>query len=94
MYRGTFKDIDNNEYTVDIIPKGTEGHVDEIILSSNPVTINRKSDNLFTEIKSLSCTIEIVTDKILADLYSSNLKDVEVNVYLHSIKITFVGAKL
>lgn len=87
MYRGTFKDIDNNEYTVDIIPKGTEGHVDEIILSSNPVTINRKSDNLFTEIKSLSCTIEIVTDKILADLYSSNLKDVEVNVYLQSIKI-------
>lgn len=87
MYRGTFKDIDNNEYTVDIIPKGTEGHVDEIILSSNPVTISRKSDNLFTEIKPLSCTIEIVTDKILTDLYSSNLKDVEVNVYLQSIKI-------
>ena len=87
MYRGTFKDIDNNEYTVEIIPKGTEGHVDEIILSSNPVTINRKSDNLFDEIKSLSCTIEIVTDKILTDLYSSNLKDVEVNVYLHSTKI-------
>lgn len=87
MYRGTFKDINNSEYTVEIIPKGTEGHVEEITLSANPVTISRKSETLFTELKPLGCTIEIVTDKILPDLYSSNLKDVEVNIYYQSVKI-------
>lgn len=87
MYRGTFKDINNSEYTVEIIPKGTEGHVEEITLSANPVTISRKSETLFTELKPLGCTIEIMTDKILPDLYSSNLKDVEVNIYYQSVKI-------
>lgn len=87
MYRGTFKDINNSEYTVELIPKGTEGHVEEITLSNNPVTISRKSDTLFTELKPLGCTIEIVTDKILPDLYSDNLKDVEVNIYYQSVKI-------
>lgn len=87
MYRGTFKDINNSEYTVEIIPKGTEGHVEEITLSANPVTISRKSESLFTELKPLGCTIEIVTNKILPDLYSANLKDVEVNIYYHSLKI-------
>ena len=87
MYRGTFKDINNSEYTVEIIPKGTEGHVEEITLSANPVTISRKSETLFTELKPLGCTIEIMTDKILPDLYSDNLKDVEVNIYYQSVKI-------
>jgi hypothetical protein len=87
MYRGTFKDINNSEYTVELIPKGTEGHVEEITLSANPVTISRKSETLFTELKPLGCTIEIVTDKILPDLYSDNLKDVEVNIYYQSVKI-------
>lgn len=87
MYRGTFKNINNDGYTVEIIPKGTEGHVDEITLSANPVTISRKSESLFSEIKPLSCTIEIMTDKILPNLYSKNLKDVTVNVYNRNLKV-------
>ena len=86
MYRGTFKDVENNEYIVEIIPVGTQGTVNEISFSSNPVVINRKSDNLFTELKPLGCTIEIMTDKILPDLYSNNLKDVTVDIYYNTYK--------
>lgn len=81
MYVGYFKDIDNRDYRVEIIPKGTENTTIELTLSDNPVTITQKSEGLFTEIKSSGCTIEVVTSEILNDLYSINNTDVEVYVY-------------
>lgn len=81
MYIGYFKDKDNRDYHVEIIPKGTEDTIIELTLSSEPVVITQKSDGIFTEIKSKGCTIEILTPEIIEDLYSENEKDVEVLVY-------------
>ena len=56
MYIGYFKDINNHDYSVKIIPSGTEGTEKEITLSDNPVTITQKSDGLFDELKLTGCT--------------------------------------
>ena len=48
MYIGYFQDIDANDYTVKIIPVGTESTTTEITLSATPVIITQKSDVLFT----------------------------------------------
>ena len=39
MYIGYFQDIDENNYTVKIIPERTESTTTEIALSANPVVI-------------------------------------------------------
>ena len=81
MYIGYFKDINNHDYSVKIIPSGTEGTENEITLSDNPVTITQKSDGLFDELKLTGCTVEILSKEIYPDMYSSGVKDVKVEVY-------------
>ena len=81
MYIGYFKDINNNNYSVKIIPSGTEGTENEITLSDNPVTITQKSDGLFDELKLTGCTVEILSKEIYPDMYSPGVKDVKVEVY-------------
>ena len=87
MYIGYFQDIDENNYTVKIIPAGTESTTTEITLSSNPVVITQKSDGLFSEIKPLGCTIEILASDLYPDMYAINEKNVEVFVYADSTVI-------
>ena len=78
MYVGQFKDINENLYSVIISPKSSANERIEIILSDNPVTITQNSDNIFKEIKPLSCTIEIVSNNIYPDMYAVDAKDVSV----------------
>ena len=87
MYIGYFQDIDKNDYTVKIIPAGTESTTTEITLSANPVVITQKSDGLFSEIKPLGCTIEILSSYIYPDMYATNERNVEVFVYAGSTVI-------
>ena len=87
MYIGYFQDIDENNYTVKIIPARTESTTTEIALSANPVVITQKSDGLFSEIKPLGCTIEILSAYIYPDMYATNERNVEVIVYADSTVI-------
>ena len=87
MYIGYFQDIDENNYTVKIIPARTESTTTEIALSANPVVITQKSDGLFSEIKPLGCTIEILSSYIYPDMYATNERNVEVFVYADSTVI-------
>ena len=80
MYVGQFKDINENLYSVIISPKSSATERIEIILSDNPVTITQNSDNIFKEIKPLSCTIEIISNIIYPDMYAVDAKDVSVVV--------------
>ena len=87
MYIGYFQDIDENNYTVKIIPARTESATTEIALSAKPVVITQKSDGLFSEIKPLGCTIEILSAYIYPDMYATNERNVEVLVYAGSTAI-------
>lgn len=87
MYIGYFQDIDENNYTVKIIPARTESTTTEIALSATPVVITQKSDGLFSEIKPLGCTIEILSAYIYPDMYATNERNVEVIVYADSTVI-------
>ena len=87
MYIGYFQDIDKNNYTVKIIPARTGSTTTEITLSANPVVITQKSDGLFSEIKPLGCTIEILSSYIYPDMYATNERNVEVFVYAGSTVI-------
>lgn len=90
MYIGYFQDINKVNYTVKIIPRGTASTTTEIMLSGQPVIISQKSDGLFSEIKSLGCTIEILTSELYKDLYASGIQDVEVFV-LKGSTVLFEG---
>lgn len=74
LYQGQFKSLENNNnklYQVDIITNQDDNDVTNIKLShQSPVIISNDSDGLFAPIKASSCTITIITDQIIPDLYS------------------------
>lgn len=81
MYRGYFKDIDNREYKVEFYNNGTNPTSwTEIILADTPVIITQDSEDLFTEIKPLSCTVNILTSDIIEFLYSEEYTHKRVTV--------------
>lgn len=90
MYVGYFSDLDNVEYTVRIIPKGSSNSETEIKLSGSPVVLTQKSDGLFSEIKPVGCTIEILTECVYEDMYANGIHDVEV-IILMGEKVIFEG---
>lgn len=65
---------------------------EELTLGDSPVIINQNSDGLLSPIKSLSCTIKIVTDHIIEELYTTSITDAAVIVYNETTKeFLFVG---
>lgn len=84
LYRAQFKQLENHDgklYEVDLITNNDDTQTTEIKLSFNsPVIIRTESDGLFTPIKSRSCTISIITDEIIDDLYTGENHGVFVQV--------------
>ena len=81
IYKGIFKDIDETAYTViiDAHINGTSTE-EEITMGESPCIISSSSDDIFSPIKSRSCTLEILTKRWLFDLYSSTAKGIPVRV--------------
>lgn len=81
MYRGYFKDIDDREYKVEFYKNHTTTTTwSEITLATEPVIITQNSSDLFSEIKPLSCTVNILTPDIIDFLYSENYMSKKVTV--------------
>lgn len=62
-YTGTFRDIDNNEYTVQIVTNQSVSQTMEIILSSSPfeTEMDASDDNIYKPVKYQSATVSVVT---------------------------------
>lgn len=81
VYKGQFSDIQDNIYYVTVDAHLiSDSQEKEIIFSENPCIIESQSDDIFSPIKSRSCTIEILTQEWLFDLYSPIAKGVSVTV--------------
>lgn len=79
-YHSTFKNNQNQPIEVGIyVPSQTSDDI-EITLSDEPVIITQESDGLFSPIKSCSCTINIMTDEALWDLYTTDPQSIMVYV--------------
>lgn len=81
-YFGYYKDLDENEIEVQFY-LNTEDCVDveEILLSTEPVSITYETDDdPYKLLKLSSATIRIVTPKLLTDLFVSNPLNVKVEV--------------
>jgi len=73
--------VNNNDQLINvtILIYGSSGDY-ELTLADEPVVITQESSGLFAPIKSQSCTINILTDSALWDLYTTDPKGVFVNV--------------
>lgn len=94
-YTGTFKSIKEHTIKVTIIPQGSESETAQDVLKfsgNNPVVISQVSDGLFSPIKSRTCTVSLVTDEPLLDLYTTSPKGVKLIVDdLDDVIRLFVG---
>lgn len=70
-YIGDFKDIAENAYQIQIFTIKGDGDL-HLTLTDTPVIITNESNGLFSPIKSQSCTISILTDEALLDLYTTD----------------------
>lgn len=81
LYKAYFKDIQNTYYNVEIRTPEYPNSQMEITLTGDPVTITQDEGDLFAPIKARSCTINILTDGGLYDLYTCDPQGVSVKIY-------------
>lgn len=81
LYYGYFSDTRRHPYVVYITTNNSATQSQEITLSDTPCVISQVSDGIFSPIKSRTCTIEIVTEEAIDDLYSPYAHGVEVEVF-------------
>ena len=81
-YSGQFKNIQEETYTIEIESQiaNPVSETIELTFGETPCVITTESDGMFSPIKSRSCTIDIITDSWLFDLYSPTAKGVQVRV--------------
>ena len=84
-YIGTFKDIDNNAYTVQIITSQSEGVTSEIVLAESAfkTEMDQSDDNIYKPVKYQSATVSIVTkdeSDYMFNLYSGSAKRTELKL--------------
>jgi len=70
-YLHSLENHNNKRYSIQIINDYNGDTVAEIKLAGEqPVLITTESDGIFSAVKSRKCTIRIVTDAVLKDIYS------------------------
>ena len=82
FYRGYFKDIDDNKFTVTVnVKDGNNTQGADLMLDDNPVTISWDSpEGLYSPIKSRSCSIRIRSRQGMFNLYTPDPWGIEVTV--------------
>mgnify|MGYP000208449816 CR=1 FL=1 len=73
IYNSSFKDIDENTINIEIY-KDSGGTLiaSELLCSADAVSINYESDDdVFKPIKCSDCQINVLTTKVLANLYTA-----------------------
>ena len=96
LYKGYFHGLENHsnyQYSVSFITNNDDSQTTEIKLSyKNPVVIATDSEGLFSPIKSRSCTITILIDDMISELYTGENQGVSVEVKNDTLnEIIFYG---
>lgn len=78
-YEGKFSDLNGKVYEV-VIQTGSVTTKRNITFSGDPCTITMASKGLFDPIKSRKCTLEIVSDEYIMDLYQSSSRNASVYI--------------
>lgn len=90
LYRGTFKNINNDDVALYILTEGDSSQTtlignstdDDIQFSADPITIDVQPDNTMEVIFMKNCTINLVVKDYLGDsLFTSDARDIVVNVW-------------
>ena len=79
LYYSTFYDISDNLVRLEIW-KDTTAETKELTLTENPIKISYEGDFL-QPLKISGCTIGVLTESILTELYSPNLMGVQLRIY-------------
>lgn len=71
-YNGTFKDVNNKQYWVEIITSKDANTSKEVCLGTPPFTITYEGgdDTIYKPIKYSSATCTVATEEILSDIYT------------------------
>ena len=80
IYKGQFKDTENNNWEVQIYKEGYTGETKELILGDSPVVIQYIGDDPFKPIKYSGASIKILTPTILKELYTGKILDVQIKI--------------
>lgn len=83
LYQGQFRTVhDNDLITVQLVSNNLTTTTVPIKLAKNsPVKIEQSSDDgIFSAVKSRSCTITIITDRIYEELYTGSAQGVAVTI--------------
>ena len=82
LYKGTFKDINDKQYTVRITTNGDTSRVTTLTLGRPPFTTSMDSDGdtLYKNAKYQSATIKYLEKNEHYDIYSSKAHDTKVEL--------------
>lgn len=79
-YKGEFRDMNDDVWTINIYKDGYMDYTEELILSSNPLTISYNIDgDIFKPVKYSGCSINVLTNEIL-DIYTGKVFDVKIEI--------------
>ena len=82
-YTGQFKDINNDQYSIEIITNGSSSVNSTLSLSDQPCTLEwtGEDENIYKPIKYSSASIEYISDTLHLDLYAAKPLQNTVKVY-------------
>ena len=79
-YQGSFKDVNNKDYTV-TITTDSSGTTSELVLGDSPVILEWvNEDHLYMPVRYSTATIKIITNNWMPDLYASTAQQVKVEI--------------
>lgn len=79
-YYSNFKSITNKEYRLEVYTQ-SDVVAEPLLLSSSPMQVEYESDELYKPLKLSNAIIEVLTGKVLTDLYTGENHGVEVRLY-------------
>lgn len=84
LYKSQFKSLDNHDnklYEVQLLTNNDDSEITNIKLAyRSPVIITTDSEGIFSPIKARGCTITIITEEIIPDLYTGENQGVPVTI--------------
>lgn len=83
IYYGQFRNINDELFTVRFTVNNGSTTQTEIKLGGTPCIITQESSELFQPVKSQRCTVQIVSDDLLDNLYTDQIHGVKCEVLKH-----------
>lgn len=93
LYKGTFKDINDNQYTVHITTNGDSSVTKTVTLGTTPflTEIETSEAHIYKPCKYSSATIKMLSDDYSFDLYSSTAQQNKVQLINHQGTVKWIG---